>query len=142
MLMLTFGILGVGGFVGWIEQGFLFDFDLFFCLYYSKLGVRGGSSARYALFSAGVMDAFLAVVAKRPDGSYVYSLGKKSRYIPFPIKDFFVSLNSREGLDENNGWGGSDIIGGSSREFGSKLEPKEVFEIIESKLKEYENFKK
>lgn len=102
----------------------------------------GGSSARYALFSTGAMDAFLAVVAKRPDGSYVYSLGKKSRYIPFPIKDFFVSLNSREGLDEKNGWGGSDIIGGSSREFGSKLEPKEVFEIIESKLKEYENFKK
>jgi hypothetical protein len=46
MLMLTFGILGVGGFVGWIEQGFLFDFDLFFCLYYSKLGVRGGFSFR------------------------------------------------------------------------------------------------
>lgn len=102
----------------------------------------GGSSARYALYSSGAMDAFLAIVAKRPDGKYVYSLGKKSVYIPFPIKDFFVSLNSKEGLSEKNGWGGSDIIGGSSREFGSALEPKEVFEIIEKKLKEYESIKK
>jgi len=95
----------------------------------------GGSSARYYLFSHGAMDAFVSVVAKRPDGKYVYSIGRKSRYIPFPIQDFFVLLNDKEGLTRQNGWGGSDIIGGSSRELGSSLEPNEVFELIENHLK-------
>lgn len=94
----------------------------------------GGNSARYHLFSKG-MNAFVSIVAKRPDGKYVYSIGRKSRYIPFPIQEFFVLLNEKEGLTRQNGWGGSDIIGGSSRELGSSLEPKEVFELIENHLK-------
>ena len=53
----------------------------------------GGNSARYHLFSKG-MNAFISVVAKRPDGKYVYSIGRKSRYIPFPVQKFFVTLNS------------------------------------------------
>jgi hypothetical protein len=48
-------------------------------------------------------------------------------------------LNNAEGLTRENGWGGSDIIGGSSRELGSSLEPEAVFEIIENCL--YENRK-
>lgn len=95
----------------------------------------GGSSARYYLFSHGAMDAFVSVVAKRSDGRYVYSVGRKSRYIPFPVQEFFVLLNAKEGLTRENGWGGSDIIGGSSRSLGSSLEPEEVFEIIENHLK-------
>lgn len=94
----------------------------------------GGNSARYHLFSKG-MNAFISVVAKRSDGRYVYSIGRKSRYIPFPVQEFFVLLNEREGLTRQNGWGGSDIIGGSSRELGSSLKPKEVFELIENYLK-------
>ncbi len=94
----------------------------------------GGNSARYHLFSKG-MNAFISVVAKRPDGKYVYSIGRRSRYIPFPVQEFFVLLNDKEGLSRQNGWGGSDIIGGSSRELGSSLEPKEVFELIENYLK-------
>lgn len=94
----------------------------------------GGNSARYHLFSKG-MNAFVSVVAQRPDGKYVYSIGRKSRYIPFPVQEFFVILNSKEGLTRENGWGGSDIIGGSSRELGSSLKPEEVFEIIENHLK-------
>lgn len=95
----------------------------------------GGSSARYYLFSHGSMDAFVSVVTKRPDGKYVYSIGRKSRFIPFPVTELISLLNEREGLTRENGWGGSDIIGGSSRELGSGLEPKEVFEIIENHLK-------
>lgn len=95
----------------------------------------GGNSARYHLFSKG-MNAFISVVAQRPDGKYVYSIGRKSRYIPFPVQEFFVILNEKEGLNRQNGWGGSDIIGGSSRESGSSLRPEEVFEIIENHLKE------
>lgn len=94
----------------------------------------GGNSARYHLFSKG-MSAFVSVVAKRSDGKYVYSVGRKSRYIPFPVQEFFAILNDKEGLTRQNGWGGSDIIGGSSRELGSSLEPKEVFELIENHLK-------
>lgn len=94
----------------------------------------GGSSARYHLYSHG-MDAFVSIVAKRPDGKYVYSIGRKSRYIPFPVQKFFVLLNAKEELSPKEGWGGSDIIGGSSRELGSSLEPSEVFDLIENYLK-------
>lgn len=101
----------------------------------------GGTSARYHLFSKG-MNAFVSKVATRPDGRYVYSIGRKSRYIPLPIEEIFVILNLREGLTRENGWGGSDIIGGSSRSLGSGLEPEEVFEIINNFLKEkYESRK-
>jgi hypothetical protein len=99
----------------------------------------GGNSARYHLFSKG-MNAFISIVAKRSDGRYVYSIGRKSRYIPFPVQKFFLLLNEREGLTRENGWGGSDIIGGSSRSLGSSLEPLEVFNIIEECLKN-ENLK-
>lgn len=95
----------------------------------------GGTSARYHLFSNG-MNAFIAVVAKRPDGRYVYSIGRKSRYIPLPIQEIFVILNEREGMTRENGWGGSDIIGGSSRSLASGLEPEEVFDIVNNYLKQ------
>lgn len=100
----------------------------------------GGNSARYHLFSRG-MNAFISVVAKRKDGKYVYSIGRRSRYISFPVQKFFVLLNNAEGLTRENGWGGSDIIGGSSRELGSSLEPEAVFEIIENCLYENRNKK-
>lgn len=95
----------------------------------------GGNSARYHLFSLG-MNAFISIVAKRPDGKYVYSLGRRSMYIPFPVKELFEILNKEEGLTRENGWGGSDIIGGSSRSLGSSLEPEKVFEIVETYLKQ------
>lgn len=94
----------------------------------------GGNSARYHLFAHG-MNAFISIVAKRPDGKYVYSIGRKSRYIPLPIQEIFILLNNKEGMTRQNGWGGSDIIGGSSRELGSSLEPIELFELIENYLK-------
>jgi hypothetical protein len=95
----------------------------------------GGNSARYHLFSIG-MNAFISIVARRPDGKYVYSIGRRSRYIPFPVKELFDILNKEEGLTRENGWGGSDIIGGSSRSLGSSLEPERVFEIVENYLKQ------
>lgn len=98
----------------------------------------GGNSARYHLFSKG-MNAFVSVVAKREDGKYVYSIGRKSRYIPFPVQKFYVLLNKAEGLTRENGWGGSDIIGGSSRQLGSSLEPEAVFEIIENEIRNQKN---
>jgi hypothetical protein len=96
----------------------------------------GGNSARYHLFSKG-MNAFISVVAKREDGKYVYSIGRRSRYIKFPVKQFYILLNEKEGIFErDNSWGGSDIIGGSPRTSGSKLEPEEVFDVIENYLQQ------
>jgi hypothetical protein len=77
----------------------------------------GGNDARYHLFSQG-MDAFIAHVATRPDGRNVFSIGRRSRYIPFPIPNLYAHYNQLEGFENGDGWGGSDIIGGSSRHRG------------------------
>ena len=88
----------------------------------------GGNSARCFLFSQG-MNAFISLVAERQDGNKVYAVGRRSRYIPFPVQDLYRVYNEAEGLDSSEGWNGSDIIGGSSRSKGSKLTPAEIFKI-------------
>ncbi|MFH1400721.1 MAG: hypothetical protein ABIH41_04325, partial [Nanoarchaeota archaeon] len=57
-------------------------------LYDSQYGYKiideiGGNEARYYLFSKG-LDAFISLVATRPDGGRVWSVGRRSPYIPFP----------------------------------------------------------
>lgn len=89
----------------------------------------GGNEARYKLFSQG-MNAFLSIVARRPDGKTVYSIGRRSRYINFPVPKFYEALNKAENLSSTSGWGGSDIIGGSSRINGSSLSWEEASKII------------
>ncbi|MEK6894251.1 MAG: hypothetical protein AABX10_02195 [Nanoarchaeota archaeon] len=93
----------------------------------------GGNDARYVLFSQG-MNAFLSLVATRQDGNRVYTVGRRSRYIPFPVSDLYGVYNQAEGLTLANGWNGSDIIGGSSRLQGSKLSPDQVFELTKDYL--------
>lgn len=90
----------------------------------------GGNAARRQMFSKG-MNAFLSIVVKKDDGSYVYSIGKKSKYIPIDLQAIYAELNAIEGLTREKGWGGSDIIGGAPRMGGSKLEPEFVFSVIE-----------
>lgn len=80
----------------------------------------GGNEARYYLFSQG-MDAFVSLIARRPDGRFVYTVGRRSRYIPFPVKKLYSVFNEAEGITGEKGWNGSDIIGGSPRETGSGL---------------------
>lgn len=91
----------------------------------------GGNEARYALFSQG-MNAFVSLVATRPDGRFVYSIGRRSRYIDFPLQHFYELLDAAEvvGLADDT-WGGSDIIGGSSRKYGSELRWEEIRDILE-----------
>mgnify|MGYP001613756887 CR=1 FL=1 len=89
----------------------------------------GGNEARYFLFSHG-MDAFVSLVARRTDGRFVYTIGRRSRYIPFPVVELYNAFNKAEGLTLENGWNGSDIVGGSSRSFGSKLTWQEIRDII------------
>lgn len=90
----------------------------------------GGNAARRGMFSRG-MNAFLSIVAKKDDGSFVYSIGKKSKYIPLDLPAVYVELNKLENLSREKGWGGSDIIGGAPRMGGSRLQPEQVFAIIE-----------
>ncbi len=89
-----------------------------------------GSHARTAVYSDGIR-AFVSV-RENEDSSFTYSIGKMSPYVNFPITDLYTFLNYAEGLvsESANSWGGSDIIGGSPRMTGSKLNPKELEQII------------
>ncbi len=93
----------------------------------------GGNEARYHLWSQG-MNAFISLVARRPDGRFVYSIGRRSQYIPFPVEALYDDLNAAEGLDRTNGWNGSTIIGGSSRERGSGLSWEAILNIVTRRL--------
>jgi hypothetical protein len=101
----------------------------------------GGNEARYHLFSQGLLDAYVSRVATRPDGRYVYTIGRRSRYINFPVKELYEVLSAAEPivvdplrpLEEFHRprWGGSDLIGGSNREYGSGLSWEQIRDAIE-----------
>lgn len=101
--------------------------------YFRIVNEVGGNDARYYLFSKG-MDAFVSLVATRPDGRFVYTIGRRSQYIDFPVEKFYKLLNEVEELPENEGWGGSTIVGGSSRMHGSKLTWEEIRDILNKEL--------
>ncbi len=94
----------------------------------------GGNEARYDLFSKG-MDAFVSIVARRPDGRTVYTIGRRSRYIPFPVPRLYQAMNAAEGFTTTEGWNGSDIIGGSPRASGSGLIWEQIRDIILRELR-------
>ena len=93
----------------------------------------GGNDARYYLYSRG-MNAFVSLVAIRNDGRFVYSIGRRSQFIPFPVEQLYDDLNAAEGLDRQTGWNGSTIIGGSSRQLGSRLGWEEIQDIVDRRL--------
>lgn len=90
-----------------------------------------GADARTALFEKGVV----AFVSVREDGDrWHYSIGRSSDYVPFPVAEILRSLNDLEcfALGETgalDGWGGSDLIGGSPRQ-GSRLRPDDVASVV------------
>ncbi len=89
---------------------------------------------RIALYDAGIK-SFVGVRG-RLDGNFTYVIGRMSPFIPFPLLKIYQTLNEAEGtLSPGNAWGGSNIIGGSPRETGSSLPPKEVEAIINDVLK-------
>jgi len=99
---------------------------------YKVLDETGGNEARYVMFSKG-MNAFVSIVARVGNPMrYVYSIGRRSRYIDFPLLDLYEALNKAEGGSEP--WGGSDIIGGSPRLAGSSLKWQDVVRAIDSRL--------
>jgi len=90
-----------------------------------------GPASRLAMFKEGIT-AYTAVVAEKPDESFVYVLGRSSVWIPFDIPKLYKVLNEIEAdiVTERNMWGGSDTIGGSPRMTGSRLKPEEFQKII------------
>jgi len=93
-----------------------------------------GAHARTKLFWDGVK-AFVSV-KERQDGNYNYILGKMSPFIPFPIEMFYKELNTIEGLlNDIDRWGGSDTIGGSPRQKGSRIKPKELRKLIDTLIR-------
>jgi hypothetical protein len=89
-----------------------------------------GPASRLAMYNDGI-SAYVALVTKKTDGSFVYVLGRKSVWTSFDIPKLYKILNKEEGvIGENNSWGGSNTIGGSPRSTGSKIDPKSLQKII------------
>ena len=95
-----------------------------------------GPHAKIGLMEDGI-DAFVSLVGQTEDGRYRYSVGRRSEFIPFPIKKILDALNRAEGIrpGEPDHWGGGDIIGGSPRIGLSDKTPEEIFRIVESVIK-------
>lgn len=102
---------------------------------YKLIDEIGGNDARYALFAQG-LDAFISIVATRPDGRRVVSFGRRSRHIPFPLQELYKIYNEAEGLPDGEGCGGSDIVGGSSRQHGTGLTNDQLIELTDGYFRE------
>jgi len=101
---------------------------------YKIINEIGGNDARYLLFSQG-LESFISLVAERPDGRNVWTVGRRSRYIPFPVTELYDVYNQAEGFTRQDGWNGSDIIGGSSRMHGSGLKWEDLRDLTDGHLK-------
>ncbi len=88
-----------------------------------------GIYARTKLFSDGIR-AFISV-RDHGDGNYVYTVGRMSPFINFPMSQIFQRLNEIEGcVGSKDQWGGGDTIGGSPRQTGSQIKPADVERIV------------
>lgn len=92
---------------------------------------ESGMNARAGMINDGIK-AFVAV-RPRPDGRFVYSIGRQSMFIQFPVAKILASLNEAE-MSSSDKWGGGDLIGGSPRVNGSALSPDKVSHVIEQVL--------
>lgn len=93
----------------------------------------GGVDARYYLFGRG-LDAFISLVATRADGRHVYTVGRRSRFVNFPVPLLYNDFNSAEGLTGEKIWDGSTIVGGC-RNRGSRLPWEELKSLTLARLK-------
>jgi len=71
-----------------------------------------GPASRMAMYNDGIT-AFAALVAEKSDGSFVYTLGRRSVWTPFNLQKLYARLNEEESyiVTDNNRWGGSDTVG-------------------------------
>lgn len=88
-----------------------------------------GAQARTGMFADGIT-AYVSV-RERGNGRYTYVVGRMSPFIPFDCQKIYAVLNEIEGTDDDR-WGGSDMVGGSPRRLGSKIDPDAMVKIIDS----------
>jgi len=91
-------------------------------------------STEYNIFSKIYNTGFNAIVlwSELSNGSFNYTIAKKSEFVNFPIKEILEYLNSFE-----KGWGGSSTIGGAPRnENGTRsfLRPEKIVDLINNFL--------
>jgi hypothetical protein len=94
-----------------------------------------GPFGRQGAFYNGVR-AFVSA-RQRTDGTFAYTIGRASEFIPFPVQDLLEVFNLEEStrrhehtLVEADTWGGATTIGGSPRTSGSNISPSELEKII------------
>ncbi len=94
----------------------------------------GGNDVRYLLFSQNQLEGYLSIVARRPDGRTVFTIGRKNRYVDYPLIDIYPALTAAEPKFNNvqPKWGGSNTVGGSDREFGSGHSWESARDVVES----------
>ncbi len=94
---------------------------------------ESGPAARLAMYNDGI-EAFVAYLGPQGD-NHRYVIGRKSVWVPWPLKKIFNALNEADsGIKDTNRWGGSDTIGGSPRMTGSSLNPKEMEDFLSKHL--------
>lgn len=91
-----------------------------------------GAQAYLGMYNDG-HNAFVSV-RELPNNRWKYSVGCKSKFIPFNVPEILVALDKAEN-NPNEHWGGGNTIGGSPRVAGSKLSPQQVKEIINETLR-------
>ena len=101
---------------------------LYDCPNFKIVDEIGGNEARYLLFAKGI-NAYISLVAQRKDGRFVWTVGRRSRYIPFPLPLLYAAYNEAEGFGPGRGFNGSDIVGGSDRLDGSGLNWEQMRDI-------------
>lgn len=69
------------------------------------------------------------VFSESINNSFAYTIGKKSEFVDFPVRDLLDELNKYE-----VGWGGGSTVGGAPRNHDgsrSKLKPEELIKLVE-----------
>ncbi len=88
-----------------------------------------GAQARGEAFQKGIRA--LVTVRERTDGKFNYSFCKAAPFVPFDILLLIKTLNKLEGLDASpDRHGGGNLTGGTSRNLGCAIPPKELERII------------
>ena len=95
-----------------------------------------GPASRMAMYNDGI-NAFVSLVAQKPDGSFVYVVGSRSAWYPFDLARIFAAANAAEpaGLvTDDNLWAGGDTIGGSPKKTGSKNHPEIIQQVVNAAI--------
>jgi hypothetical protein len=94
-----------------------------------------GAQARTGMLADGIR-AYVTV-RRRPSGTYTYTIGRMSAFVPFDVRALLAALNIAEGISKGaDRWGGSEFVGGSPRLAGSSLSPETVAYVINTTLGE------